>query len=649
MKVVLFLPETGIYPFLRSLTVIGRALKSQGHEVYLTKCTGQMARCSAFVMNQTHPLDDVHRHKYLCKVCQKKFSTCQKENGFFEIDLSKYISTEEIEEIELLVKGGIKSCIAQKYRGFPVGTAAQYDLALETKASFSEPLAEANKDLYVKYIVNTAIACAISTHIVEDIQPDVFLTINQYAQCEAVKFAATQRGTHRVMVTHPLHCGMNFERFILSKENWDFWFCNHRLKWGDVKHLPLTSNIVRECWRDVMYRSFKPDIFVYSPMRHNDPGDLFERLGIPREKKIIVAYMSCAEERSSLESSVELWGDRLDIQDVFPSQLEWIEALAKWVRPRNDIVLVVRMHPREGVNKRDQLLSQNYFAMKERFSTGLEHCVLIWPEDKISSYDLAEIASVASISWSGMGMELIRTAVPVVCSTSNFHYVEDECIRVPKTVDDYFQVLEECLSLEYHGTMLQKALRYYYWRVLVPSLKVDGLDFAREKYERYDYDTTPDLAKIFSGIMTGVLTVDQYNIRQWQESRSLFDDQHEWETIRVCVKSYIFHLYFGASKRSELEEKEGVWQLLWRTVSSVFSSVKDKGEKQDVHFLKGEYVLHYVKSFDSFATYESLSVVDRSVAYFLVDGLDTCFICGGKAVKRTSKSLQRLAWVVKDK
>ena len=51
-SVVLFIPETGIYPYLRSLSVLGDALAKKGKKVFITRCSGQLPRCSVMDMYQ---------------------------------------------------------------------------------------------------------------------------------------------------------------------------------------------------------------------------------------------------------------------------------------------------------------------------------------------------------------------------------------------------------------------------------------------------------------------------------------------------------------------------------------------------------------------------------------------------------------------
>ena len=262
--VVLFVPEAGVYPFLRSICVIGGAMREMGHHVYITHCTGQLPRCPVKAMYNL-PLsasqDNINR---ICRNCIKMYQSSQKRYAFLPIEMDGLLSSEDLDLVESLCT---ESNALEKVvlRSFHVGKAAQYDLALECKAVFSPELAFSKRDLYVQYVKNTALTQLVSEKICRDMSPLALITFNQYAQCEAVKFNALQFGSMRPTITHPIHKGANYSLFSIETDNYDRWSCEHRMRWPEFLHNPIPGRAVRECWDDVLFRAYEQDVHVYSP------------------------------------------------------------------------------------------------------------------------------------------------------------------------------------------------------------------------------------------------------------------------------------------------------------------------------------------------------------------------------------------------
>ena len=92
----------------------------------------------------------------------------------------------------------------------------------------------------------------------------------------------------------------------------------------------------------------------------------------------------------------------------FRDQIEWLEALIKKVELSRNLQLIVRIHPREGANRREAVVSSHLGLLKSRFSRSYNHVRFVWPGDEVSSYDLMELADVGPRSWSSTALEMAR-------------------------------------------------------------------------------------------------------------------------------------------------------------------------------------------------------------------------------------------------
>ena len=78
--------------------------------------------------------------------------------------------------------------------------------------------------------------------------------------------------------------------------------------------------------------------------------------------------------------------------------------------------LVVRLHPRIAAGQRHSSVASEYYQLKTELSGHPSNVAIIWPDDTISSCNLAEIADAAVVGWSTIGLELSRFGVPVVAA-----------------------------------------------------------------------------------------------------------------------------------------------------------------------------------------------------------------------------------------
>src|ERR1700726_2384015 len=97
---------------------------------------------------------------------------------------------------------------------------------------------------------------------------------------------------------------------------------------------------------------------VYSPARSGATDSVFRRLGLSAERKLLVAFTSSLDEIAANAQylSALRFESFSDVQP-FADQIEWLRALIDKVEKSPDLQLVVRVHPREGANRRESTIS----------------------------------------------------------------------------------------------------------------------------------------------------------------------------------------------------------------------------------------------------------------------------------------------------
>src|SRR5262249_48888080 len=149
----------------------------------------------------------------------------------------------------------------------------------------------------------------------------------------------------------------------------------------------------------------------------------------------------------------------------FRDQVEWLEALIAYIEPSSDVQLIIRIHPREGANRREKVSSRHLEILRERFSQPYQHVRIVWPEDPVSSYDLMELADIGLSSWSSTALELARFGTPVVIAFDRHTpFPIGDVVTWDETRDGYFRCIREALRREPSLDLVRYAYRWSHIR-----------------------------------------------------------------------------------------------------------------------------------------------------------------------------------------
>ena len=248
-------------------------------------------------------------------------------------------------------------------------------------------------------------------------------------------------------------------------------------EWYRWRDLPLRPAMVEEVADDLIQRQGGRGAQRYSPPKSASQEELLGALSLSRERKLLLAFPSTFDELVSIDALMQGFDQGRAIEHLpFESQFDWLSALIDYVEASDDLQLVVRIHPRESRNKRESAVSQSLPILREKYDRPYEHCRVLWPEDPVSSYDLAEIADLGCTSWSTLGLELARVGLPVITAYRHFYYPDDDFHRWRGDDQEaYFSTLREMLERPISLETVRRAYRCYSYSHLAHSLKLDDV------------------------------------------------------------------------------------------------------------------------------------------------------------------------------
>jgi len=639
-SIVLFIPEVGIYPFMRGLAVLGDAVKKEGGEVFVTHCSGQMVRCPMMVMHDV-PAEDLGRKAELCKMCDRSFQCAQRKYQFSPIELSDLVNDALVNDIEKHISKNSNDPENIQYKGFPAGKFSQYDFILETKFPYYKGLSQSHRIIYLSYIKNAALALALADGICERYKPDLLMTFNEYAQYQAVRHSANTHGVSRMAVTYPVHFNIDASRFPIWGSTCEYWRYKHCQNWNKMKDVPVVTRDVAACWDDGIFRMYSSGTHIFSSRKKSNPALISKKLRLDPNKKTIVVYPSSQDERGSVEIAMKIWDEDNHIADAFPNQIEWLSMLKDYAAKRNDVQIVARIHPREGSRGRG-FDSQHLMDLKEKFPINTPSFIIVWPDDPISSYDLMELADVCLVTWSLMGQEAARLGIPVLSCTGNMFYPDDDFIQVATTPEEYRRKLDSILKMEFTWQHLLKAVRFYHWRIFVTSLDLGETVPADVQDDTIWPDAPPSMVGVINDILFGRQDLIEYNIKKWQDSLPADALKQESEAMRLGIRCFLDKIFYPPIS---YEQTFGIVYRVYRKARKILGHLigKKASLAKKTKYPFADYRLEFVADISRLEELRQRTKQDKDLRVLVADGLDAILVHNGKLTRRMSPMVIRLA------
>jgi len=136
-------------------------------------------------------------------------------------------------------------------------------------------------------------------------------------------------------------------------------------------------------------------------------------------------------------------GDSLTLgRQVFSrSMTEWLQRSVSYFAGRNDVQLVVRVHPGERYTRGPSVADVVRAAQPE----WPVHFHLVAAQDEVNTYDLVEVADLGLVYTTTVGLEMAMSGVPVIVAGQT-HYRGKGFTHDPDTWEAYFRAIQQALA-----------------------------------------------------------------------------------------------------------------------------------------------------------------------------------------------------------
>jgi hypothetical protein len=266
------------------------------------------------------------------------------------------------------------------------------------------------------------------------------------------------------------HC-MNLQPF---KEVWNTW-----------SQVPLTRESLDAVLKWLIERRYGANL-AWIPFNTSFVPDasIRTRLNLSPRKRLWVLFTSSTDETAG----DPLW------RGPYDSQADWVRDVIQWVALRDDVELVVKVHPNLGGNSYigkaiDEL--RIYQQMKEVLPANIR---MVMPEDPVNVYSLADEADVGLTFGSTIGLEMAMLGKPMLLA-SRALYEHGSHILSLRSRDALPELLERCVQASTSREAQREAFRlaYYYFFAFEPSFP--AVTVLGVYHAKLNYATPQDLAE----------------------------------------------------------------------------------------------------------------------------------------------------------
>lgn len=462
-RILVFCTESTVTPHYMTSMFLGRSLKEQGHEVFGTFCKGIIPRCVVLDSISAPGDKTCVDFSNVCSGCQKTAISVFESYGLPAIDLVDSIpSLEECNEFIQKFEGNLADAVCD---GAPIGRLALHDIVLAYKITDCENLKEEMISLHRSLVISGYMIYRSIRKIFEEYNFDSVITYNQYVQNMAAVLAARAVGKDGRIIYQISHQNVDRQWLCIEPyESRETWY-RYLEAWPQWRDAPWQPDFIKRVGDDVLTRFAAQGSHIYSPTRTLDT-DIRNKLSITDGSKIVVVFTSSLDEQVAQDQITQAMNrkSRDFGVDVFDNQIEWISHLVEKFRSNDARHLVVRVHPREGANKREKRVSGHLESLRAAFTDLPKNVTFIWPEDTVSSYDLMEQADVCLVAWSTIGLEAARLGIPVLTPFGSRHvYPNDVFLRSAASRDEHMNDLDRALddSDRASVTSILLAFRWY--------------------------------------------------------------------------------------------------------------------------------------------------------------------------------------------
>lgn len=462
MKVLCFAPNDAIWRWSLPQALLLDALQQRGDEIVYVHCRREYARyCMAMASLGVAFSSPKEEKARICDVCERNTDAIRRELGFDQRELGSFIREDDRSTADRLSSElPLDAVVGTEVEGVPVGRFALYETVIQTKSITAQLAPEAER-FYRAIFRNAYLSGKAAKRMLSEVGPDLGLCYHTaYAYNRTFQRVFESNGVPVWFLNASFNMAELDTHLAVARSDPEALFRKLLADWPKFADVACEPQHIGSA-ADHLVSLMRGGGFAYSKAISRAAESALTRLGCPAGKKIVLAMLSSYDELLASEVAGFGWSTR---NDVFGSQCEWVEWLLEFARKREDIHLIIRVHPREfpvgGKGER----SEHSYLLEAAFGKRPANVSINLPSDGIAIYDLLSEADAALVAWSSAGMEAGMLGLPVVTYAGDITLFP-RSLALDATRREQYESLV-CAAIG-AGWSLERARGFWRWAVLM--------------------------------------------------------------------------------------------------------------------------------------------------------------------------------------
>ena len=445
-----FLIATSSGGLLTSLvfeSLLGVSLKSRGHDVEFLLCDGILSACIMCTYNDFNEEDYIKDGpKKICNSCFINAYNFFKPTKIKVRVLSDYLSDDDKLTIKNLSFEDKTLNELKKYslENIAIGEHA-YAGALRYYGMTELDSSKSSKKILIEYLKSGVKSYLASKKLFEIKKYDDVIVNHGFYIPQGVIFLAAKKKKINVSNWTPgerkrsfcLTRGDTYHRSLIYENNDN---------WEKISYNDKIDNKIKDYLKSREYG--KRDWIHFHENPDFDVDSLLNKIKIDRNKPII-----------GLPSNV-MWDAQIDFpSNFFKNILEWIFFTIDYFITRDDIQLLIRIHPAE-IDKTKPARQRLKDEILKKYGSLPSNIFLIEAENKISTYPLMKLCNSVLIYGTRMGIELTALGVPVIVCGEGF--IRNKKIAIDVISKEHYTKVMKELPLKNYQVDTLRAKKYAY-------------------------------------------------------------------------------------------------------------------------------------------------------------------------------------------
>lgn len=465
--IVGFFPTASIWNQAISSNHLLETLAGLCDKTFAVECNKALfGFCPSFSEAGLNTDSDSRSMDFVCRQCQSRSKALNLSGKVRRVELTNWIHHEDTTTIgNILNRTSGTTWFSLRVSGVPVGRYAAYEFYLKNKLSGIEIPEELLEEYKVQLGTGLRVLFAWR-RLLADLGPSLVIVDNEfYSFNRIVAHLSREHGSKVISLGHGTNFGRLGRTINMHKHVSNWVYSNRSPNWSTFKLENVAPRAVHQVNEHLRELRLGNSPWVYSAgSKGFSSSSVKDKLGISAGKAVVVALTSSFDEAlaarvsgvsSDDDSSVSHFESKND-------QHTWLRELIQWAGEKDDVQLVIRIHPRMFPNKRDPVSSTFGQQLKSDLSKELPNVLVNWPEDNVPlSHLLKEASAVCNFS-STAGLEALLLGLPVVVPSNsdltaypielNYSYGQPE--------QTYQKTLESAIE---SGIDIYRAIEVYRW------------------------------------------------------------------------------------------------------------------------------------------------------------------------------------------